>query len=97
MVAEAAFESAGPAYEDGELPHTLLCYKIKLCDVGVIPVCHLDCITMVAEVEIESTIPFGCVMSALSVPWLVSAIKLVLRAGIEPATNSYKEPVLPLN
>lgn len=36
MVAEAAFESAGPPYEGGELPHTLLCYKIMLCDVGVI-------------------------------------------------------------
>jgi hypothetical protein len=30
---------------------------------------------MDAEVGIEPTIPIGCVMSAFSVPWLVSAIK----------------------
>jgi len=29
-----------------------------------------------AEVGIEPTIPFGCVMSAVSIPWLVSAIKI---------------------
>lgn len=34
---------------------------------------------MVAEVRIELTIPFGCVMSALSVPWLVPAIKLLVQ------------------
>jgi hypothetical protein len=32
---------------------------------------------LVAEVKIEFTIPFGCVMSAVSVPWLVPAMKLL--------------------
>ena len=39
---------------------------------------------MVAEEEIESAIPFGCVMSAVSVPWLVSAIKVVQHEGLAP-------------
>ncbi len=64
------------------------CDRTRTCIIsvpsGIASLWHHTLIKMEAEMWIEHIIPFGCVMSAVSVPWLVSAIKVVQHEGLAP-------------